>query len=743
MIHNGLDQSRDLLIDVKTLNFAKETVNSETDDSMTMDTTGNDNYFPEKVPDNVFLYEVPIKESLEKFKEAGKALKFKVCPIFPLSVAFVTGKGNDYNKLHTPALSSLDHSKIYKIYVNKLFQIYQDLGDDRYFSIPTIGLVSSKSRRQHFETVNLAVDALIDELELCIQQMAENGDFEPVADFEDCATIINCLRAVHCTLDSGEEDSRAAFFANLEHWVNRADGEPDETTINQVLLGNVNMPVYNSYSFWSLLGRLLMRGLFDQAIGVVEKSGLLDHLKGNCETSHSAITELILMVQQYPYESEEQFRAWKATLLQLTQTYADSLTQVDQELRIFILDILSLVSGNRANILRYSKEWFEAFCGMIMFYIPTLELAEEYLDAALSEHPLNVCNVWEQPCVDIIRGKIHFILPTLESLENATAAFVAAFCEAKGLLQSPPQLRHLENSQLFSEADDLFSPRNSMATYLLNTLAMELCCQGDRELWAVSIGLISLSPSDNESAKRLAIAELLPHFPFQTNDDVEWLLSICAEWHLPDVARTIHRILGNSLLYDNNVVEAMSNFSKAGEFEWVKHYAWMIFEASALQGAPLEDLVVNTIVDGDTERQVPRELLRSVATDAMRQALAPYAVLYQVYHQQRNEEWTQALNSLLALMEFKSLPKHYFVLLVAKFLYGTYVKDDEKEMSEEAIVRVLKVLDHLELDEKCYTLYEVCLSTDTQMKYPESLDELIRGVRRELGFKICREFIVR
>ena len=149
---------------------------------------------------------------------------------------------------------------------------------------------------------------------------------------------------------------------------------------------------------------------------------------------------------------------------------------------------------------------------------------------SLEANVVDITNDWEQPCVDIISGKIHSILPVMESLDSCTAAFTAMICEAKGLIENV--FEGEKNSDDYSNEDnemleDLFSYRNGMASYMLNSFAFELCSLGDKELWPVAIGLIALSATGTRSAKKMVIAELLPHYPFVTNDDIEWMLSIC------------------------------------------------------------------------------------------------------------------------------------------------------------------------------------------------------------------------
>ena len=367
---------------------------------------------------------------------------------------------------------------------------------------------------------------------------------------------------------------------------------------------------------------------------------------------------------------------------------------------------------------------------------------------SLEANVVDITNDWEQPCVDIISGKIHSILPVMESLDSCTAAFTAMICEAKGLIENI--FEGEKNSDDYSNEDnemleDLFSYRNGMASYMLNSFAFELCSLGDKELWPVAIGLIALSATGTRSAKKMAIAELLPHYPFVTNDDIEWMLSICVEWRLPEIAKEIYTTLGNQMLSAHNIIESIANFSRAGKYELVKSYSWLLFEASCMEGQKLDDPVLNAIVSKNSPAEddviIPQDILDCVVTNSMRQTLAPYAVLSQFYELRDREDWGQALRLLLLLIEFPYLPKHYLVLLVAKFLYPIFLLDDKKLMDEDSVATVIEVIETKwdDADEKSSNLYETIIEADKSL--PSSMATLLKNLRKKLNFKLCQAFM--
>ncbi|SCU99216.1 LADA_0H18294g1_1 [Lachancea dasiensis] len=743
----GWNQEKDMLMDVDGLDFFKdsrEDVNQE-DTRMLEEPTIDD---ISGAPETQFDGEQPIRESLSEFKSCGFALKFQMAPASSRSLGYIsTRKGNatltnggnhsDINSdLYSPLFHRLDSSDDYKQFVLTCFEIYKNLDEDRVFSIPTMGLVSQTSRKEHVEAVNLAMEALIDEVDSFIATQS----IVRASELGDCLAILNCIQAFFFTTASAT-DQTGGLARQLTHWINRADGEPSELVVDQVFRQGPAKKVYETSSFWKLVNQLLLRGLFDQAIGVLEKSNIFKDLETTCELTFSVLTDVVLLLKQYPSSNGEEYREWKAASLQLSQYYCESSSEVDAELRNMICDMVLLISGTQAKILQYSSYWYEAFCGLFMFYIPTLELSEEYLQLSLKAHPLDVCSTWEQACAEIIRGKIYAVLPMIESLDSCIAAFFAAFCEAQGLLESGNSLVERQGGYEGIEGD-LFSSNNSMASFLLHGFALELCSFDDKHLWSVAIGILAMTPSPNGSAVRVAVAELLPHFPFQSNDDVEWLLTLCAKWRLPEVAKTIYRILGNNFISENNVIEAMTNFSKAGEFEWVKHYSWMIFEASALQGAPLEDEIIDAIVSKKAHAEIPKEILEAVLTDAMKQALSPYAVLYQLYQQLGQKDLNNALENLLNLLEFPYLPKHYLALLAANLLYPVFLCEGSRQIPEDKIIRLIKAIDRFENDDsKSIAMYAALKEKPGNDELPEQLSDFVKRVRQRLNLKICEEYI--
>lgn len=744
-----MDSNQNLLMDIDNMDFVNsfddsyEKLQTNHDDIQNSSFEADQSYDRDIVTGELVM-KLTAKDDLPLIKGENAKLKFKLGPLSSQNIAYLSDKTN--TKLYPTKLPEVDISKQYSHYVSKLFEIYDNLGESRIYSVPTIGVINSSYEKEHTAAVNYALEAIATELELFIESIKDkNNAISRFLELEESLTIINCLKLIYFTIDSPDEsDVRSSFVSGLLNWVNRSDGEPNEDYIEQVFGMDSQHKVYETPNFWILLNQLLLRGLFDQALGCIERSKLLEYLEDTCEVSANSLKDMIEMVKRYPLDSVDTFREWKALTLEVAQTFLNSETKISGDLRDNLEDTLLLFSGDQKKIIRYSKTWYESFCGLLLYYIPSLELSTEYLQLSLDANPLDTTNNWEEACVNIIKGNVYAILPVIESLDTCTASFSAAIIEAKGLIDN-----YFEDDMRYSDDYDLnglFSQKNGMACYMLNNFAFELCTSEDKDLWPVAIGLITLSPTVSPNTKKLAISELLQHYPFKTNDDIEWMLSVCAKWKLPEVARSLYTILGSSMMYEGKTIEAMTNFSKAGKFDLVKEYSWTLFEASAMKGEPLDDMILNAIVDDMGGSLISPEILDNLVTSAMRQTLSPYAVLYKFFQAQSNCNWEEALQLLVALLQFEFLPNYYLVMLVSKFLYPIFLVDDSKLVDEDSVLVIIDALEQKwdSEDAKSINIYEAIVeesNEESKKILPNNLKDLIKLVRKSLSLKLCQEFM--
>ena len=146
------------------------------------------------------------------------------------------------------------------------------IDDDRVFNVPTIGVVNSNFAKEHNATVNLAMEAILNELEVFIGRVKDqDGRVNRFYELEESLTVLNCLRTMYFILDGQDvEENRSEFIESLLNWINRSDGEPDEEYIEQVFSvkdSTAGKKVFETQYFWKLLNQLVLRGLLSQAIG--------------------------------------------------------------------------------------------------------------------------------------------------------------------------------------------------------------------------------------------------------------------------------------------------------------------------------------------------------------------------------------------------------------------------------------------------------------------------------------------
>lgn len=729
--------SDDLMMEVDQLDFLSD--NQQVDDK-TEEITTQSNDITDKDP---FNGDLPLS-----IDDTGKLT-------ITLPLNQYTGCGEDISMDEIfNILPGMDSSDEFINYVSKLFEIYDSLGSHKKFSLPTIGVINYNSIQEHNAIVNLAMDSFISTLEEYISSIKNiDSKMDYQLDLENCLTILQCLKLFYFIIDDESDVSldqhREAFITSFITWINRADGQPSIDYINTIFDDNdTTNNVFEKEEFWKLLNQLIVRGLFDQAIACIKRSNIIEYLEKNCEVSKNAINDLISLLQQYPKDLS--FHQWKVSTLELSQIFDMEEKKISLQLSDFIQDSLLIISGDKNRILHYSNTWYESFCAFFLYHIPSLKLAEEYLEFSIKNKNFNISNKWEETSINIIKKNFYPIFPILQSLDSCTASFTAIICQSKGLLEDFSNFKNIF-TKIGSDEETLLSNWvDDLPNYLLIKFALSLCLLNNKKLWPISIGLITLTPNEHQTAKKLLIAKILPSYPYETNDDIEWMLSICAKWKLVDVAKYLFTKLGFDAFNKGNTVEAMSNFSKGGKIEWVKKYSWLLFESSIITGKPLDDILLNSVISDKVRDQcnIPIEIIHNMVTNTMKQTLSPYAVLFEYYESINEENENNSLNLILLLINFKYLPKKYLLLLIGKILYPNYLlkQNNNIMLTEENLISIMESIENKWdcKDIETIKMYEriIKLTNKDEEILPETLELFLTKVRTSLNLKLCDEFIL-
>ncbi|CDR38628.1 CYFA0S02e03862g1_1 [Cyberlindnera fabianii] len=706
--------------------------------------------------------EAPIPPGgVDAWRKSSRVLRFKLNPNGIDGVGFISQSPHcnkkikvypEETKIYTTMIPTYDDDELYVEYVSNLYGIYDALGDEKYYSVPTAGLIKRDAQRQQTEVLDNAMGLTINELELYIEKKRSRGDLEEtIFELEEALYILNCLKAVYFS-----EDYEIASLLSM--WANKADPQPDTEFADSVMQSET--PFSHPY-FWKYIKQLTLRGLYANAAHAIQCSKF-ENLQSTDVALYNLFVDTASLLKAYPEGSTlEVFKLWKRTAASAASN-ASVKNQNHPELMKNIKILLEIISGNKNIIIEESQTWYEALVGLMYYHIPSSDLLFEYYQAATARHQPDHTSIWELACVDIFEGNFLQTLRAISSFTTSTSAYVGALCEAKGLLKGYAfdddessklgSLQYLLNQDLFSTTKP--------SEFLLHSHAMD--CLTVEKLVPVGIGLLA---SSRNPAARSVIAEYLPKYNFKTNDDIEWALTVCASLKLPQIAHVIYRTAAQRSLSNGMLLEALELFARAGEVEYVKHHCWLIFETSLMLGGPIEDDVINALVDDDL---VIEGVELQNLSPLIRQTLAPYAVLYRFWKHKNDGSLRLALEKLLSLLKFPHLPPRLFGILVAQLLPFLTFNIPPKVLLKADLLSILKVLDNFEESVVCKTdkksikqktdsdeLYQICVAEERELtknywinelkeagdQVPANLAGLIKDIRRKLATAIGRAFM--
>jgi len=760
-IHQDNNQElRDVDLMDETFDFVDESDEAVEDEELDQELDETSNVLLKRFED------APIGPGgVEQWRDTSRILKFKLNPNGINGVGFISQDPTSdkeikvfpqETKLYPASIPQSDDSPLYTDYISNLYSIYESLGDERYYSVSTIGLIKKNAQREQTNVLNKAMSLTIQELELYIERKQSQGDSDAsIFELEECLFILNCLKAVYFS-----EDYETPSL--LSKWINRADPQPNIELSESIMK---SPSPYQHPFFWKFINQLTLRGLFKNASEAIKQSGYSELSKTDINL-FNLFTDAENLLANYPEKSSpdifKQFKKTAAT----AATNASIRNSTNSELTKNIKTLLNIIAGNKSTILENSDSWYEALVALIYYHIPSTELLDEYFHECLQSLQPDRTVVWEVASVDIFEGNFLQVLRSLSSFNTATAAYVSALCEAKGLLRgySLDEDENGKDASSFSLLNqDLFSTRN-VSEFLLHGHALD--CLAIEPLVPVGIGILAIS---RNPTARSVIAEYLPKYNFKTNDDIEWALTVCASLKLPQIAHVIFRIAAQRSLSDGLLLEALTLFARAGEVEFVKHHCWLIFENSLIRGEPIQDVVINAVVDDSiTLESIDRESL--TISPLLRQLLAPYAILYQFWELKNQGSLNLALTKLISLLKFPHLPSKLFGLLIAQILPFVIFMTPPKVLTKNDLLSVVKILDSfdkeiispktskaMKIKKQANLLYkfsidETKLSSrpdnywvkqlkENEIPVPSDLTLLMKLIRRNIAVEIGRSFM--
>lgn len=675
-----------------------------------------------------------------------------------------------------------DASQVYINYVNSLFKIIEEFGNDNITRAELddedepIGLISTspafgKHARKslRLSKIDEAFTKVIENLSQYIHDLEKTGvEDETTEQYYYLLSILDCLKANYFCSEARMKPEL------ISKWINRFDYKPDKDLVESVM---VNSPKpYKHPQFWNTyLSQLITRGLLNQAVAAITKSQYED-LKDVSSELFSIIEDFSTLLQNYTSMSmKNQFPEWKLSCCEFRDLFSKFKTNISTPEHSIILnqiyDLLCILTGLPKTISMHCEKWYEIYTALSLYQVRDDEkLFKQYFNVAISEKPPSLIDnsqdlndISEQCFINIFEEQFLKMLTSIDAIDSATAAYVARLLELKGLLnnyysaKTPKDLQELINRKTISE-------------YLLTTHAYE--CLNSHYLVPVGIGLLSnkdISASTQSSINnRNTIAEFLPHYECKTNDDLEWALTICAKLSLIHTAKKLYQLYGKKSLKDGYLYESLNMFvncydpdsmtdeSKEG-MKQVHHIIWdIIFQDSLINNRPIKDELINNIVTHKVDSSFEVHPI-------IRQCLSPYAVLAEFFNSLQNSHANIAmdkLSKLIHLIRFNHLPKKFYPLLLCQII--PFLIDSSMKFQLPDLIVIIELIDTFEFQaydseyEEAERLYKFSISNieNTTESYdwrkllqsngsslPQDLKSLIKLLRNEVVAKIGMVYV--
>lgn len=663
-----------------------------------------------------------------------------------------------------------EFSKAQFDYVSKVYGIVADLSlkDVNLASIAEekehIGVISSNSRDMggnkdalyKISLINDAFSKTSNEFRVFYEGIKDSITDEEGAAYEDLISVFDCLEATCFVTDERRRPELIAL------WINNFDPKPENDFIDTIMY---NTPIpYQHPQFWTLyLGTLLLRGMFEQAESSL-KSCKYEELAELCPELHSIIQDFLTLVSTYTSMAlKGQFPEWKFTVCDFRDNFKNMKGGIIDPAHVTIAsnlhDLLCLMSGLPKTTASFVSTWYELYAALSLFQVrDDVDVFEDYYQLAIHEKGIDADSPMDEIFRSILTKKYLNVILKIHELDPATAAYVSKLFELKGFFSS----YYVDiTGKIIENLNSL--TRRYVSDYLLTRQAFE--CFEVHQLVPVAMGILltPLVTTLTYEQKRTIVATFLPHYKCQTNDDLEWALTICTKLNLPEVVRRLLFKQGEKSLEEGYLFEAMSvlvscldedahSKESALALSKIHHIVWeLLFQDTLLKSSPVPDeLLINII----TNQVDPNFYVHPL----IRQCLSPFAVLTEFFLTLGDDHQMQKnISRLFHLLKFKYLPPKFVPLLLGQFM--PLLASAKFEFQHFIIM--IDLIDTFELqqvqraNDEAETLYEFAVASipeDAELdwrvrmqklgqKIPASLEDLLRELRERIMERIGRLYI--
>ena len=710
-----------------------------------------------------------------------------------------------YQQTCTP---STGFFKAYVEYVNSNFKITEELlayvKSTQIAKPSTIGLITTNSENEKNTISRLVDDALVNvvqNLSQLIETPVETD--EEIAENEKLQDAVIILKCFESTFFNTMVRTKPEI---IMEWVNRFDPQPPTEIVNEVV---VNEPQsYLHPLFWKhIISKLAMRGLFKQLDEILQHADYKE-LEELCNPLFTAIEDFRNLMSMYSsYALNGQFARWKLLACEYRDSLADVKSLVHEEgenpkyqiILSQLYDIACLISGMEKTIAAHSENWYDMYLALSLYQIrDDEEVYKHFFEASILEKPpppphqsttssssllsssssssmlapkngeQDLDAMTEECLLNILKGNLMKALETVYYLSPATAAYLSLFMDLKNLLEGyyTSQVLHstANSDNLKKTASEYFLTRHAY-----NNLDIH-------ELVPVGIGLLA-NPTLNKrsSSKKLnlqTIASFLPHYNVVANEDLEWALTVCADLGLTSTARDLYFQAGLQALENGYLYEALNNFVNCYDplevsgslhqegLRKIHYVIWeIIFTDSLVNNSPIDDELINNIVDGEIDIQLH---------PIIQQSISPYAVLKEYFSSLSTEKTTvepSSLSKIIHLLKFQYMPKKFRPLLLGQFLLflrsevelqipdliimielidnyeGDVTGNDKRDGEQLFAYSVAEYKQNIDSDGEQQQLNKLDWREDIVPSSSPTVDDLLALLRRKVSERIAKVFI--
>lgn len=651
-------------------------------------------------------------------------------------------------------------------YVNTLYKALEVLSKE---GVTRINIEANKSTflfSKYSFLVYLAFDTIIEAHQHRLAKLpTEPKSYEKLL---VVSSVLDCLQANYFCLDERIKPEKLAT------WINKFEPKPYQD-ITQTVMVDSSKP-YMHPSFWNVyLSQMILRGLTVEAADAISCSKYQEIENDYPEIYYSIVGLKALLEDYSVFALKGKFDEWKlaACMFREALPSVSALEGATPELCLMMTQIRELayiISGFEKTIANYCLVWYEMYVALSLYQVRDDQgLYPDYFRLAIDAKPpssdvllesQDVYFAGEACFLDIMKLKFIMVLNYLYAIEPATAAFVAKLLEILGYLKEYSDgmvdvmnISHMHN-------------RRSVSEYFLTVFAHE--CLNTHPLVPVGIGLllnddITVSVESRKSAITV-LTRFMPLYECQTNDDLEWLLTICAKHKLHSTASELYYCRGQKSFEQGLLYESLNMFANCSDLEStgdnkgmmeIHRIIWnSLFSDSILNNRPAKDDLINDIVS----QRVDAEFC---INPSIRQCLAPYAVLYEFFTLvTTNGECSKKLSRLNHLIRFQHLPKKFTPLLICQFI--PFLFETDKKLLTPDLIIMIELIDLFESSviakeaTEGDQLYQYCIANQEEnmsendwrhvlhrhdIKIPFTVPEMIRVIRAKITARIGQVYV--